>query len=87
MYFRVQSSSTISMCEIFLRWNVFVRLYAFKLKDQISIGNCRCKCGICQSLNRVVELEGVCLPKLTVSWPKTTKLLRPQKDWPNLHFA
>ena len=87
MYFRVQPSSTISMCEIFLRWNVFVRLYAFKLKDHVSIGNCRCKCGSCQSLNRVVELEGVCLPKLTVSWPKTTKLLRPQKDWPNLHFA
>ena len=89
MYFRVQSSSTIliSMCEIFLRWNVFVRLYAFKLKDHISIGNCRCKCGSCQSLNRVVELEGVCLPKFSVPWPKTTKLLRPQKDWPNLHFA
>ena len=68
MYFCVQSSSTISMCEIFLHWNVFVRLYAFKLKDHISIGNCRCKCGSCQSLNRVVELEGVSLPKLTVKF-------------------
>ena len=66
--------------------NVFVHLYAFKLKDHISIENCRCKCGSCQSLNQVVELEAVCLPKLTVSWPKTTKLLR-QKDCPNLHFA
>ena len=67
VYFRVQSLSANFMCEIFLRWNVFVRLYAFKLKDHISIGNCRCKCGSCQILNRVVELEGVCLPKLTVS--------------------
>ena len=64
MYFRVQSSSTISMCEIYLRWNVFVRLYAFRLKDHISIGNCTCKCGSCQSLNRVLELEGVCFAEI-----------------------
>ena len=43
VYFRVQTSSTISMCEIFLGWNVFVRLCAFRSKDQISIGNCKCK--------------------------------------------
>ena len=46
---------TISMYEIFLRLNVFVCSYASRSKDKISIGNCRCKCGSCQRLNRVVE--------------------------------
>ena len=32
MYFRVQTSSTVSMCEIFLRWNVFVRLCPFRVE-------------------------------------------------------
>lgn len=64
VYFCVQTSSTVSKCEIFLRWNVFVRLCAFRSKDQLSIGNCRCKCGSCQRLNRVVELECVCFAEI-----------------------
>ena len=52
------------MCEIFLGWNVFVRLYAFRSKDQISIGNCGCKYGSCQRLNRVVELECFCFAEI-----------------------
>ena len=56
--------STISMCEIFLRCNVFVPLYAFRSKDQISIGNCRCKCGSCQGLNQTVELECICFAEI-----------------------
>ena len=32
MYFRVQTSSTVSRCEIFLRWNEFVRLCPFRVE-------------------------------------------------------
>ena len=64
MYFRVQTSSTISMCEIFVGWNVFVRLYAFRSNDHISIGNCRCKSGSCQRLNRAVELKCFCVAEI-----------------------
>lgn len=42
------------MCEIILGWNVFVLSYAWPWA-KMSIGNCRCKCGSCQRLNRVVE--------------------------------
>ena len=52
------------MCEIFLIRNVFVGLYAIRSNDQISIGNCRWKCGNCPRLNRVVELECVCCAEI-----------------------
>ena len=32
--------------------------------DQISIRNCSWKCGICQRLNQVVELECVCFAEI-----------------------
>ena len=58
LYFRVQTTP-VSMCEIFLVWNVFVCSYGFiqmhRSKGKISIGNSRCECGSCQRLNRVVE--------------------------------
>ena len=39
-------------------------LYAIRSKDQISIGNCRWKCGSCPRLNRVVEFECVCCAEI-----------------------
>ena len=58
LYFHVQTS-TISMCEMFLGWNVFLFSYGFVQmhgsKVKISIGNSRCECGSCQRLNQVVE--------------------------------
>ena len=55
-----------------------MRLYAFRSKDQISIGNCRCKSGSCQGLNRAVELE--CLffffAEIGCVWPKQPKTVR-----------
>ena len=87
LHFRVQTSSTISMCEIFLGWNVFVRLYAFRSKDQISIGNCRCKYGSCQRLNRVVELECFCFAEIVCVVAKNNEAVEGQKDWLNPTFA
>ena len=80
VYFLVQTSSTISMCGIFLGWNVFVRLYAFRSKDQISIGNCRCKCGSSQRLNRIVELDCFCFATIDCVVAKNTEAVEGQKD-------
>ena len=59
MYFRVQTSSTISMCEIFVGWNVFVRLYAFRSKDHISMEIVGVRVDV-----RAVELECFCVAEI-----------------------
>ena len=58
------------MCEIFLGWNVFVCLYTFRSKNQISIGNCRCKCGSCQrlKLSRRIRVRLLFHPVCLIPW-------------------
>ena len=63
-----------------------MRLDAFRSKDQISIGNCRCKCGSCQRLNRVVELECICFTEVDCVVAKNNEAAEGQKDWPTLHL-
>ena len=70
----------------FLSWNVFVLLYTFRSKDQISIGNGRCKYGSCQRLNRVVELECFCFAEIDCVVSKTMKLLRGRRTGRTLHL-
>ena len=64
-----------------------MRLYAFRSKDQIFIGNGRCKCGSCQKLNRVVELECFCFAEIDCVVAKNNEAAEGQKDWQNSPFA
>ena len=56
-------------------------------KDQMSIGHCRCKCGSCQRLNRVVELECFCFAEIDCVVAKNNEAVEGQKDYPNPPFA
>ena len=65
-----------------------MRLYAFRSKDQISIGNCRSRYGSCQRLNRVVELECFCFAEIVCVVVKNNEAVEGQKDsWPNPPFT